>query len=282
MSPASPASERALLGQSAFLLLSRFAQPVALFKPDRGGGDRLAGLRSHRPRFRPRHGRTGAVPADRNPAVRRGKRRRPLRAQARGRALPARRGGDRLVSGVEHLCRHTERSADLRRDLRARHRRRVREPGAVRAVAADRTDRLAAARDRHIERRGPGCDHHRPRTRRSGLCGRAQSSLRNHRRVLRACRAPDESHSGSRRRRPSRTTPRRTISSPGSASSAAIPRFSVRFRSICSPCCSVASSRCCRSTPATSCKPARSGLACCAPRPRSARCLRPSFWPGTP
>ena len=66
----------------------------------------------------------------------------------------------------------------------------------------------------HIERCGPGCDHHRPRTRRSRLCGRAQSSLRNHRRVLRACRAPDESHSSGTAGCPSRITPRRTISSP--------------------------------------------------------------------
>ena len=65
---------------------------------------------------------------------------------------------------------------------------------------------------------------------------------------------------------------RRTICSPASASSAAIRRSSARSRSICSRCCSAASPRCCRSMRATSCMPARSASASCAPRPRSARC----------
>ena len=45
----------------------------------------------------------------------------------------------------------------------------------------------------------------------------------------------------------------------------------VRSRSICSRSCSAAWSRCCRSMPATFSPPGRSGLASCAPRPRSAR-----------
>ncbi len=65
---------------------------------------------------------------------------------------------------------------------------------------------------------------------------------------------------------------RRAICSPASASSATILPSSARSRSICSPCCSAARPRCCRSMPATSCRPARSGSAFCAPRPRSARC----------
>jgi MFS family permease len=45
-----------------------------------------------------------------------------------------------------------------------------------------------------------------------------------------------------------------------------------RSRSTCSRCCSAASLRCCRSTRAISCRQVRPGSACCAPRPRSARC----------
>ena len=63
-----------------------------------------------------------------------------------------------------------------------------------------------------------------------------------------------------------------TMCSPASASSAAIRRSSAPSRSICSPCCLAASRRCCRSMRATFCRPARSGSASCAPRPRSARC----------
>ena len=69
-----------------------------------------------------------------------------------------------------------------------------------------------------------------------------------------------------------RTRRRRTTCSPACDSFAAIRRSSARSRSICSRCCSAAWSRCCRSMRATSCRPARSGSACCAPRPRSARC----------
>ena len=61
-------------------------------------------------------------------------------------------------------------AADLHRHLRARHRRRVREPGDGGAAAADHSAGLAAARDRDLERRGPGRDHHRPGARRFGLC----------------------------------------------------------------------------------------------------------------
>jgi MFS family permease len=48
-------------------------------------------------------------------------------------------------------------------------------------------------------------------------------------------------------------------------------RSSAPSRSTCSPCCSAASRRCCRSMRATFSKPARSASASCAPRPRSAR-----------
>ena len=65
---------------------------------------------------------------------------------------------------------------------------------------------------------------------------------------------------------------RRTISLPASDSSATIRPSSARSRSICSPCCSAAPPRCCRSMRATSSRPARSASASCAPRPRSARC----------
>ena len=70
----------------------------------------------------------------------------------------------------------------------------------------------------------------------------------------------------------SRTERRPTMCTPASASSATIRRSSAPSRSICSPCCSAAWWRCCRSMPAISCRPARSGSASCAPRPRSARC----------
>lgn len=64
---------------------------------------------------------------------------------------------------------------------------------------------------------------------------------------------------------------RATTSMPASASSAATPRSSAPSRSICSPYCSAAWWRCCRSMPATSCRPVRSGSASCERRPRSAR-----------
>ncbi|MGY3650512.1 MFS family permease [Bradyrhizobium sp. LM4.3] len=78
-----------------------------------------------------------------------------------------------------------------------------------------------------------------------------------------------------RRPRARRRSPRRgrtrTMSSPASASSAAIRRSSAPSRSICSRCCSAASPRCCRSMPATSSRPVRWGWGSYAPRPRSAR-----------
>ena len=75
-----------------------------------------------------------------------------------------------------------------------------------------------------------------------------------------------------RRRPPCRDAATPTISSPASTSSAAIRRSSAPSRSICLRCCSAAPPRCCRSMRATSCRPARSASASCAPRPRSARC----------
>ena len=40
--------------------------------------------------------------------------------------------------------------------------------------------RLAAARDRDLQRRGAGRHHHRPRARRAGLCVRAEPAVRRH------------------------------------------------------------------------------------------------------
>ena len=147
-------------------VLSLIAELVAILQPDRGGGDRLADLRSHRQRLRPRHGRAGAISPDRAPGVRRRPRRRSLRAQARRAALPDRRGADGTVPGVEHLCGLADRGTYLHRHLRARHRRCVREPGDGGAAAADHSTGFAAARDRDLERGRPGRDHHRPGARR--------------------------------------------------------------------------------------------------------------------
>ena len=69
------------------------------------------------------------------------------------------------------------RGADFRRDLRARHRRRLREPGDGGAAAADRAAGLAAARDRDLQRRGAGRDHHRAGARRLRLRCRAAACL---------------------------------------------------------------------------------------------------------
>ena len=67
--------------------------------------------------------------------------RRPLRAQARHAALPARAGADGGVSRVGRLCRLADGAADLHRDRRAGNGRRVRESGDGGAAAADRRRR---------------------------------------------------------------------------------------------------------------------------------------------
>lgn len=143
-------------------VLSLIAELVAILQPDRSGGDRLADLRSHRQRLRPRHGRADAISPDRASGVRRRPRRRSLRAQARRAALPDRRGTDGAVPGVEHLCWLADRSTYPHRHLRAWHRRCLREPGDGGAAAADHSTGFAAARDRDLERGRPGRDHHRP------------------------------------------------------------------------------------------------------------------------
>ena len=68
--------------------------------------------------------------------------------------------------------------------------------------------------------------------------------------------------------------PRSTRCSPVFASSAASRWCWAPSRSTCSPCCSAAPSRCCRSMPATSWMPGRSASGCCARRRASA----PSPW----
>ena len=87
-------------GPFLFFLLSR---SLRAFQPDRGGCDRLANLRHHRQRLSARHGRAGAFLGHGAAGFRGRPRRRPVRAQARGAALPTRGGGDRAVSGGLHL-----------------------------------------------------------------------------------------------------------------------------------------------------------------------------------
>ena len=165
-------------------LLPAVAKPVAILEPDRRGRDRLADLRPHRQRLRSRHGRPRAVPADCAAGVRRGPRRRSLRAQARGAGLPGRGSVDRAVSRLGLLCRLAHRGPHLHRDLRARHRGRIRKPGDRGAAAADRAAGHAAACHRDLERRDADRDHHRSRARRARLCGRAGPAVWDHARVL--------------------------------------------------------------------------------------------------
>ena len=80
--------------------------------------------------------------------------------------------------------RLAHRGAHLHRDLRARHGRRLREPGDRGAAAVDRAARHLAARDRAIRGRDPDRDHHRARARRPRLCARARSALWRHAGVL--------------------------------------------------------------------------------------------------
>ena len=87
-------------------------------------------------------------------------------------------GADRAVSRLGRLCRLAHCDADLRRDIRARHRRRVRKSGIGGAAAADCAAGLAAARHRDIERRRADRHHHRPDARRLRLCDRARRVLR--------------------------------------------------------------------------------------------------------
>ena len=204
--------------------------------------------------------------------VRRRPRRRPLRAQARHADLPARAGADGGVSRMGRLCRIADGAADLHRDRRAGNGHRVRESGGGGAAAADRSAGHAATRDRAVQRRRSDRHHRRPRAWRPGLCRCAQHALWHDGRVLAVGRDPDRRHpsvaagcrQGCRRRPP--------ICSPASGSSATIRPSSARSRSTCSPCCSAAPPRCCRSMRAISCRPARSASASCAPRPRSAPC----------
>jgi len=76
-----------------------------------------------------------------------------------------------------------------------------------------------------------------------------------------------------------RSEPRRVVTlETASPISAAIRFSSAPSRSICSPSCSAASRRCCRSTRATSCTPDPGRSACCARRPPSARSPYRSCW----
>ena len=71
---------------------------------------------------------------------------------------------------------------------------------------------------------------------------------------------------------PRKSRPPGTRCSPASPSSSSAGCCWARCRWTCSPCCWAAPSRCCPSTPRTSCRPAPGRWARCAPRPPAAPC----------
>ena len=83
-----------------------------------------------------------------------------------------------------------------------------------------------------------------------------------------SCSPSCASNAARRRARPSASPP----SSPAFPTSGAIRSCSASSRSTCSPCCSAAPRRCCRSSLTRSSMSARKASACCAPRRPSARC----------
>ena len=137
----------------AFPFLLRGSRPLEILFSDRRGCGRLAGLCAHQQRRRSWSGRTCAIHSDRDPGVRRGPCRRPLRSAPRGADLAADCGARGGVPGLGQLRGMDHRTADLCRGRGVRSRHRLREPRGGRDPARRRPRGDVATGGSAVDRR---------------------------------------------------------------------------------------------------------------------------------